>query len=431
MSTLWDRPKHTVRGKPSARTVLAFSLAACAAVAAATYQVGLCIWTPANPDPTYTATVEVIERPTLPSNSADSPRIVDKASPGKQNASPAAGGEKRTTFTFTAAETQTAIEEANALAERHVQDRRAEWQAQAEKAVQTAYEKTAAARRAYKEAVTQLSDLEQQMADDAVAETLPAQPAEPPAPIEQPTAENPKWRELDDKLATLKRRHTELLVDRTPEHPAVLEVVAQIADIEAKLKTVPPRIPVQEESAPGKPSPEELAAETAAKEKAHKAEVAEQQKKQFQELTALVSQRGREYDNADLAAKMASHTATEAPEFAIQPPQTEENPPQVDHGQERLLATTLATGLLAACGCMALGLGVRLEPCVANVTQVQGDLGVPVLGTVPANTPIANPSRLSRRQSHHRRLLITIGLAALSACLLVGVMGLYAIGRGI
>jgi len=65
---------------------------------------------------------------------------------------------------------------------------------------------------------------------DAAREALnrPLPPPPPPKPQPTTTADNPEWTALEHQLGELRQRRTGLLVDRTPLHPAVQAVEAQL-----------------------------------------------------------------------------------------------------------------------------------------------------------------------------------------------------------
>ena len=61
-------------------------------------------------------------------------------------------------------------------------------------------------------------------------------------PVLPPMIDNPQWLESQRKLAQLQRRREQLLVDRTPLHPAVKEIDGRIADAEEQLAAIPRQI---------------------------------------------------------------------------------------------------------------------------------------------------------------------------------------------
>ena len=98
-----------------------------------------------------------------------------------------------------------------------------------------------------------------------------------------------------------------------------------------------------------------------------------------------------------------------------------------DYGWRRLVWTALVAGVLMACGVGSVSTGASIEPPVGSVAQVQAAAMAPVVGTIPADKPVPNPAKLSRRQSRLRRTLVAMGLMLIAACpaaAIWGIMGL-------
>ena len=106
-----------------------------ALTASIVYRWGCEVWSPTNPNPTYTATAYVVQRPSQ------------------------TAGEIRIPLAYTDDNPRHAEEVANSLAERYVQDRRAEWRRQTERPCLRAHEATEQARREHAQNEAQLQDV--------------------------------------------------------------------------------------------------------------------------------------------------------------------------------------------------------------------------------------------------------------------------------
>jgi hypothetical protein len=78
---------------------------------------------------------------------------------------------------------------------------------------------------------------------------------------------------------------------------------------------------------------------------------------------------------------------------------------------------------------MALGFGsftagAGIEPPVTNVAELEGDLGLTVLGTVRAANASTNSAAKTRRRSRLRSVLIALGLTLMCVCPVIAIWGM-------
>ena len=221
LSESWRQSPRTVRPRSFGRVPLWLCLLAFCATAMVVYRRGRERWRPLRTGPTYTATAYVVAR---------SQRSNE--------------GETRVPIVFTADNPRQAAETANALADRYAAARHAQWQAEIEGPCLKARQAAAVARQDYSECMARLAQFERQLREMArAAAARPKPTVEPARPAPPSMIENPKWLELQRRLAELQRRREKLLVDRTPLHPAVQEIDVRIADAQQQLAAVARQIP--------------------------------------------------------------------------------------------------------------------------------------------------------------------------------------------
>ena len=225
-----------------------------------------------------------------------------------------------------------------------------------------------------------------------------------------PMIDNPQWLELQRRLAELRRRREQLLVDRTPLHPAVAEIDVRIADAEEQLAAVPRQIPnPQADDRADKATPISLANKAATAGRADKAatvgradkqaaeQIAEENQQKLHDLSAAVEKARQARDEAELAEKRALEQQQARPQLVVEYAKVVQDPLVVDYGWRRLIWSTLAAGALMAFGIGGVWLGATIEPTVSSVAEVEAALGGPIIGTIPAQDPAADPAAPQRQ----------------------------------
>ena len=144
-----------------------------------------------------------------------------------------------TPFTITDVDPQRAKALANTLAERYAADRLAEWRRSTEDRCQKARESAEKSRQERRENAARLETFERQQRE-AAQSLADASRQETPQPA---TIDNPVWLDLQRQVSDLERRRDQLLVDRTPLHPAVQEIEGQLADVKGQLAATSRQIP--------------------------------------------------------------------------------------------------------------------------------------------------------------------------------------------
>jgi hypothetical protein len=257
--------------------------------------------------------------------------------------------------------------------------------------------------------------------------------------------DNPQWIALRQELSELRQRHADLLVKRTPLHPAVQDVARRIASLQQQLAATERQIPnpqadsaaqarlaaadYRDHASHGAPAVPAAAQAPAADNPAEN-EATERAARGIQErldaLSAAAEGARRACHQSELAQRQAVREQEAGPRLAIESAQVVRNPSQVDYGWWRLLGTALAAGVVMAFGAGSLSLGVAIESPEVSVAEVQADLGEPLIGIIPADD-LAPAAAKVNRQRRVRRTAITIGLLLIAVCPLVAVWGVLGI----
>jgi len=238
-------------------------------------------------------------------------------------------------------------------------------------------------------------------AEEAVAQAVSSEVETPPPAIFPPRTEvappsmrdNPAWTEAKRTLTALEDERSDLLVQRTPLHPLVIDVDARIEQMTHRLGQIPPRIaaepdaladqtpvvpslppepvvlpPVESHPEPAPPSRLNLAE--------HTATVA-----QYKTLWAEVADALEQHSRAIAAGRRvsASRVAKDPVEISMRGPSAPADPPSSPTG---FLLAMLAA-VLAIVGILSLApLLRRGDPVFSTLEQAQAQLPIPVIGTV-------------------------------------------------
>ena len=199
--------------------------------------------------------------------------------------------------------------------------------------------------------------------------------------------DNPLRLEAQRKIADLERRREQLLVDRTPLHPAVQEVEGRLADAKAQLAAIPRKIAdehVKTTDAPAiVPPPMDEPA-------------VQENRRKLDELTATLKNRPWRARRRSVRERGLT-TAAAAPQFIVEYAEVVQNPAPVDYGWRRLIWTTFAASILMVCGIASISLGAGIKPPVATVDEVEADLGQPVIGTLPTEDAAPDIAAIHRQ----------------------------------
>ena len=315
----------------------------------------------------------------------------------------------------------------NDLAEQYAADCRASMNLPAYEAYQRAHGALAASQQTLVEAKTRLAQFLGRHFDDhqALAESFlspslthsanaPQNPSPPlrsaAAPAMSPAKsadaprmiDNPEWTELEGEISELARRREDLLAHRTLLHPTVREIENQIAGLERRLATIPPRAaepqsatpvfdpppqkspplppPVQTPSAqwPG-PPPSRVVDGKAAVE--HTAAVEE-----FWTLKKAAEQAASHYEQLAQVERHTWEQQCQTPAVRLQTAAGGQVEP-VRGRSGRLLLVMLTSALAMAAGVGMICSGFGTERPLRTAAEVEAKLAVPVVGTIVTGGP--------------------------------------------
>jgi len=398
---------------PALLCLLVFGL-----TAIAVYRWGRERWIPVNPKATYTATAYVVPEPHQAATSARVPLEHKAATDG------------RVPIEYVDDSAERAAEVANAQAERYVRDRLADWKLRTEGPYLKARAAAEKARQEHVENTARLEAFRRQLAETAEAARAKAAAKAPEKRLPPPMVDNPQWLDIERQLAELQRRRDGLLLDRTPQHPMVVDLAGRMAVVQEKLTATPRLIPGGNAESPALADTSAAAETPTANAESGDRDgdrIAKENQTRLAELTAAVERTRQAREEAKLAEQRALQTLQAGPKYAIEPAQVVERLPQPDYGWRRLAWSTLFSGVLMALGVGTVAAGANVEPPVASVAELKADLDVPIVGPIPADDPVADPAAISRRRSSLRRTMIGIGLALIAACPVVVICGVIGI----
>jgi hypothetical protein len=167
-------------------------------------------WVPVNCQPTHTATVYAVEQ----------------------------GAGTKTPFTITDLSPRRAVATAHDLAEQYAADRVAQWRQGQERQQLLAAKTVEDARQTHRECVERLDSFQQdqQKATDSQVKAAPRE-------LPQPTMiDNPRWLDLNGRVAELRQRYEKALQNRTPQHPLVVQAAERLAEVQKQLAAIPKQI---------------------------------------------------------------------------------------------------------------------------------------------------------------------------------------------
>jgi hypothetical protein len=409
MSAFWKRPRQTVSGKLSRKSFFVLCTLVFVLTTIATYWRGHRNYTPTNPNPTFSATIQVVQHVTVQNKAEQSLPNSEK--------------ETRNSFSSIQNTSELAVQDAKAQADQFVAKQQEQWELQTQEVFQKARDHADAARKALADVETELTAFRKPLEAAALAAARVEVKKEVLG-----TIENPAWRELHEKIVAFQQRRDQLLIDRTPLHPAVQEVVAQMTVLQERLAKIPEQIPDPHKQTASQPS-EPMGLPLSGEIRNETSPVFDVQalspsdRKRFDELTQAVEKARSECVEAESAEKLASQASQTKPALEISEAQVVENLPKPDLGWQRLAVATLTSGLLMAFGFGAFILGVMTLPPVMNAAELEADLDMTILGVVPNKGLAINATTLCLRKTRLRYLLLALGMILMCICPLVAIWG--------
>lgn len=313
----------------------------------------------------------------------------------------------------------------NDLAEQYAADCRASMKGPAQDDYRRAHGALAASQQTLVEAKTRLAQFLGRHFDDhqALAEslqgpdsthtaTLPQDASGPPksaaAPVKSTVApkmiDNSEWTKLEGEISELARQREELLAHRTLLHPTVLEIENQIAGLERRLATIPPRIAEPPPAAPlfGPPpelSPVQPPAQTSSAQRSElspsrvvDAKATEEHAaaaQEFRTLEKAAEQAASHYEQLAQVERQAWKQQCQTPAVRLQTAGVGQIKP-VPGRSGRLLLVVLTSALAMAAGVGMISSGFGAERPLTTAAEVEAKLAVPVVGTIVTGGPSAS-----------------------------------------
>ena len=392
-------PNHTVRPPRSWKKRKTLYVLVFAATGLIVYELGRVAAERSEPLRSYTSTATIYQHaaPSAAEGSgqtaapvpADSKRveqqIISEADePVRENLRVRAGqtdtpGELAVSISYTGQDPERPARLVNALAESYMADYRTKWKQHTHQAYMKA---KLASDRAREELLRVRADL------DAFAKRPAKPPQSPVVEADPPLVENPVWLDLDAELTQMRERRAELLVDRTPLHPAVKHAEIRIAELERQLAATPRELPGKRSELPAAElGPDDPTASTIA----HAQTERDQTLRKLNQAVEQAEQTGRQ---AAQIEQTAWQDAQEEARISVELAWPCQVPPPPKPGIGLLLAA-LASGVVAAAGVAMISAATAIRPTIDSVKQAEAEVPVPIVGTVP-DTPPTNEQEPAR-----------------------------------
>jgi capsular polysaccharide biosynthesis protein len=361
-------------------------------------------------------------------------------------------GELAVSITYTHDSAQYSAQLANTLAECFAEDCRAEWQRQSEGAYDAARKATDRAQQEFLQANARLqeffeqhltaaqpeqpaktADAKRQQTDKDPPDSAHAQQPQPHTPSAAPPPDQPSVGaappgessdgiDLRQRLAELKRRRAELLVDRTPLHPEVRETELRITAVERQLAVTPEEVSTKLPDDAGAtgvtPAPQggDGTGDTNTAQVPPAGNHA-QTARTFQTLKQAADEATAAYLKAVEQERKVWREHQRQPRIELDLAQPGQ--PRVPLAPPRLalLLTALAAGLTMAGGVVMISAGGAVQFPLTSVEQVRNALAVPVVGIIQETHPTGQPATVPRRPHLMRWILMVGGLSLIAGCL--------------
>jgi hypothetical protein len=279
----------------------------------------------------------------------------------------------------------------NQLADQYAVAERARFEADAASRYRAAQQATQHARQVLGQTTTRLEEhlKRQREAERAATQVAPPQPETPPPPK---MVDNPEFTKLDQELTALNRRRTDLLVDRTPLHPAVQAVDNQIAQLREAIRAVPRQIPESGgassapeaaspklvEQAPQEPSAGSLGQVLPSTTGLDQAEAA----RKLAALQSNVDRAARDLERIGRLEREASEQRSACVQVQVHPAKACQVLASSSPNWVVLSLASACAGLVLATGIGLVSIGYRRDLPVRSLEEVQALLPVPILGVV-------------------------------------------------
>ena len=328
----------------------------------------------------------------------------------------------------------------NTLAESYAADCRQEWKRRTYRAYTEAREASERAEQEFLQAKARLEEFsrqhfkpgqarqpddtfgpEQEQTDNARASSAEVHESDSltAAPATPPPVDNPRWVELNQRLAALKRRLAQLLVDRTPLHPEVRDTELRITALEQQLSATPRKIPPNPSGLPPTADQALAAQEPAPPAEIPPAQTAPQRAEtaqRFRTLQQAADRATKAYHQAFLLERQAWHDHQREPRIELDLAELIQAPTSPAPPRLALLLGALAAASAVAAGVGMISAGSIMQPPLTTVEQVRSVLPVPIVGTIPETSPATQPAAAPRQRPLIRWTLIAGGLVLIAGC---------------
>ena len=334
-------------------------------------------------------------------------------------------GENQIILELTLSQSPNAAKIAQALADRFVHEYRTSWAAEAQKARLSAAVQADQAEQAHYEAVEMLQTFENCVLNQESAGQSSLTPAD-----QQPAhqiAANPAWIELDRKLASLRRQEAAMLEIKTPLHPNVQDIRAQIADFQRQIDATPrfapePQInnPLRQSDSSSLVTTSTLKNENEIREsntRDSKAQGVNQNETadNLQQLQLAAERTEQEYLNKLRIKQSIFDTSRKEPTFLVRvnPVPITIKQPGMNRG---FMGMILCSGFAMALGIGVFSSGVSTQPVLASIADLEPFLQVPIIGLVPTKDRSSDPFARRRHKAILRWTLILLGGLLVLGC---------------
>lgn len=390
MKNVGGHKKNIVRSPASPRVAVLLGLLVFGLTAVAVYRWGQeHLYRAASPG-LHTATAYVV-------------RNVAPNSLGATNAMPSI----RTPFSASHHDPQMAVETANAQANGYADECRLAWRRDMEKLIQESRQAVEKARAEYRDGIGRLDAFRGELRQ-AMEQAKARIAADLRKPSEPSMIENPERRDPERRLSELRRQREQLLVDRTPLHPAIHEIDVKIAEVEEQLEAIPRRIS-DPTPRPASDVGDALQAEERAME-----HIAASNRQMLDALTALATKAEENCRAAEESLEDLLRQSQEEPRWVVQYAEAASGELPASTGSRRLFWTATLASAMMACGIAFLSIGGNIETPVEDVEQLESDLGVPVFATFPTEGPSSDPEKIHRRV-RMRSAILAAGIVLLAS----------------
>ncbi|NUQ64616.1 MAG: hypothetical protein HUU20_19290 [Pirellulales bacterium] len=237
-----------------------------------------------------------------------------------------------------------------------------------------------------------------------------------------PRAENPEWAERNNQLAKLEQHRAEMLLSRTPVHPAIQDLNTQIAQLEQRLGAIPRHLAGHSHGDPAvratpEPQPPEGAAWASVLDAVRRLTQNDTAAAaQFTEKSAAVEHARQTYERLAAAERQARERELQVPPCQVLTAQQAHVSVQPPPANRTLVAALIAALTMALGTALAIS-GATVDTPLMSVGEVEDALALPVVGVVPVAREYACAADRIRALARTGGLAVTAGITLVVICL--------------